>query len=215
MFTEHFKHVTNWVFDLDHTLYPPESQLFNQIENKMTNYIIENIGLDSLSASKLRRRYWQVYGTTLAGLLKEHRIDPEPFLLQVHQIDFSILKPDLELGAVINALPGRKIVYTNGTIPYARDVLKALQIESVFDAVYGIESAKYCPKPEKRAFDAVFNKDNINTVNGAMFEDDARNLVVPKKLGMRTILVTPDCEIQSAYVDFVTSDLTSFLRQIV
>ncbi|MAI58776.1 MAG: pyrimidine 5'-nucleotidase [Rhodobacteraceae bacterium] len=210
-----FKKVTNWVFDLDHTLYAPDHKLFSQIEHKMTLYIMDTLGLDADEANKLRHRYWNTYGTTLAGLMEEHRIDPVPFLWDVHQIDFSVLKPNPLLGAAISALPGRKIVYTNGTIPYAKEALLTLQISTVFDAIYGVESAGYRPKPQRKAFETVFSADNTNTKNGAMFEDDQRNLVIPKKLGMRTVLVTPSCESVPPHVDFITSDLTTFLRQIV
>jgi len=211
----HFKHVTNWVFDLDHTLYPPENKLFCQIEDKMTEYIMDCLGLDKDAAGNLRHHYWKTYGTTLAGLMKEHLIDPAPFLWKVHQIDFSVLKPNPLLGAAIMALPGRKIIYTNGTIPYAKEVLTKLQISGVFDVIYGVESAEYHPKPEKSAFEKVFSLDKTNTENAAMFEDDQRNLIIPKKLGMRTVLVTPSYETKLTHVDYITSDLTNFLRQIV
>ncbi|MEK9978194.1 MAG: pyrimidine 5'-nucleotidase, partial [Paracoccaceae bacterium] len=102
-----------------------------------------------------------------------------------------------------------------GTIPYAKDVLNALGIEPVFEAIYGVESAGYRPKPEKQAFDAVFGRDKTKTTTGAMFEDDVRNLAVPKDLGMRTVLVSPTAESSEPHVDFITPDLTAFLRQIV
>ena len=211
----HFQHVTDWVFDLDHTLYPPENRLFDQIETKMTDYIVALLGTDPASANALRNRYWTTYGTTLAGLMEEHNIDPDPFLWDVHQIDFSVIDPNPALGAAIEALPGRKIIYTNGTIPYAKDVLNALGIEPVFESIYGVESAGYRPKPEKQAFDAVFGRDKTKTTTGAMFEDDVRNLAVPKDLGMQTVLVSPTAESSEPHVDFVTPDLTAFLRQIV
>ena len=210
-----FQHVTDWVFDLDHTLYPPENRLFDQIEGKMNDYIINLLGIDAESADTLRNRYWTTYGTTLAGLMKEHNIDPVPFLWDVHQIDFSVIVPNPALGAAIDALPGRKIIYTNGTILYANEVLNALKIRPVFNAIYGVESAGYRPKPERQAFETVFGQDQTKTNSGAMFEDDARNLAVPKQMGMRTVLVSPSDESSTAHVDFVTTNLIAFLRQIV
>ena len=210
-----FQHVTDWVFDLDHTLYPPENRLFDQIEGKMNDYIINLLGIDAESADRLRHRYWTTYGTTLAGLMKEHNIDPVPFLWEVHQIDFSVIAPNPALGAAIDVLPGRKIIYTNGTILYANEVLNALKIRPVFNAIYGVESAGYRPKPERHAFETVFGQDQTKTNSGAMFEDDARNLAVPKQMGMRTVLVSPSDESPAAHVDFVTTNLIAFLRQIV
>ena len=210
-----FQHVTDWVFDLDHTLYPPENRLFDQIETKMNDYIVNLLGIDTASADALRNRYWTTYGTTLAGLMNEHDIDPVPFLWEVHQIDFSAIAPNPDLGAAIDALPGRKIIYTNGTILYANEVLNALKIRYAFNAIYGVESAGYHPKPQRHAFETVFGHDQTKTNSGAMFEDDVRNLAVPKQLGMRTVLVSRSDESSAAHVDFVTANLTAFLRQIV
>ena len=147
--------------------------------------------------------------------MKEHNIDPVPFLWDVHQIDFSMITPNPALGAAIDALPGRKLIYTNGTILYANEVLNALKIRPVFNAIYGVGSAGYHPKPQRIAFETVFGHDQTKTNSGAMFEDDVRNLAVPKQLGMRTVLVSRSDESSAAHVDFVTANLTAFLRQIV
>ena len=210
-----FDHVNQWVFDLDHTLYPPKNRLFNQIEIKMTEYVMKNLGLSRERSNQLRNDYWHTYGTTLSGLMKEHSIDPDPFLYDVHQIDFSVLEPAPNLGKAITNLKGRKIIYTNGTAPYAHDVLNALGIRPVFDAIYGIENADYIPKPEPRAFENIFKMDGISPENAAMFEDDPRNLVAPKTFGMQTVLIAESCIQKPDHVDFVTTNLANFLRQIV
>ena len=120
---EHFSHVDTWVFDLDNTLYPPHMRLFDQIEVKMTDFVMRTLGVSRSEADGLRSRYWAEYGTTLAGLMHHHDIDPEPYLAQVHDISFAPLAPDHDLAGRISALSGRKIVYTNGTAAYAENVL--------------------------------------------------------------------------------------------
>jgi putative hydrolase of the HAD superfamily len=209
-----FSHVRAWVFDLDNTLYPPEAALFGQIEVLMTDYVSEALKVDHVEANRLRDHYWKSYGTTLAGLMAEHDIDPDPFLIAVHDIDFSVLPPAPELADLIRALPGRKIVYTNGTAPYARNVLAARALDGVFDAVYGVEHAGYRPKPEQAAFEAVFALDNLPPTQGAMFEDDIRNLAAPHAMGMRTVHVAPKSE-HHDHIHHHTSDLTAFLSQLV
>ena len=119
MLKNSFCHVTQWVFDLDNTLYPPEARLFDQIEVKMSAYVMASLGVDQTTADQLRRDYWRDYGTTLAGLMREHNVDPGPYLFDVHDIDLSHLNKDPALASAIGTLPGRKIVYTNGTAPYA------------------------------------------------------------------------------------------------
>ena len=209
-----FKHVRAWVFDLDNTLYPPSARLFDQIEVKMTDYVAKALNVSTEVADHLRDTYWKQYGTTLAGLMAEHSIDPEPYLDAVHDIDFSVLSRDDILTARIAALPGRKVVYTNGARPYALKVLEARGLSGLFDAVYGVEHAGYRPKPEQAAFEAIFALDNLAPEFGAMFEDDVRNLAVPHALGMRTVHVGP-APLPAPHIHHHTDDLTAFLSQVI
>lgn len=208
-----FAHVTDWVFDLDNTLYPPSVRLFDQIEARMRSYVMTHLNLPFAEADHLRKHYWRTYGTTLSGLMREHGIDPAPFLKDVHDISFDALKPDPDLAHLIKNLPGRCIVYTNGTKPYAEQVLSARGLSDLFENIYGIEHANHLPKPERAAFEQVFSQDGLTPTNAAMFEDEARNLEVPHALGLRTVHVAPDAS-TADYVQFHTDDLTAFLRQI-
>ncbi|UYV38545.1 pyrimidine 5'-nucleotidase [Rhodobacteraceae bacterium D3-12] len=209
----HFTHVAHWVFDLDNTLYPPHARLFDQIEVKMTQYVMDALGVDRAHANFLRKDYWQRYGTTLAGLMQEHDVDPTPYLTHVHEISLDHLEPDTELRRGISALPGRKIVYTNGSAPYAERVIAARGLNGVFDAIYGVEHADFHPKPDARAFAAVFARDGVEPMLGAMFEDDARNLAVPHDLGMRCVHVAPERG-TGDHIHHHTVDLTEFITRL-
>lgn len=205
-----FSHVTTWVFDLDNTLYPPGTRLFDQIEGRMVEWITVHLDIPRSEANRLRHHYWRRYGTTLAGLMTEHGIDPSGYLAHVHAIDMSALIPDPRLARALAALPGRRIVYTNADCAYAARVLEARGIAGLFDAVYGIEEADFRPKPESRAFERVFARDGLNPAQAAMFEDDPRNLAVPHALGMETVLVTPE-PLTAGHIGHHTDDLAGFL----
>ncbi len=209
-----FAHVETWVFDLDNTLYPPEARLFDQIEVRMTNWVQEALSVDRPEADRLRRHYWATYGTTLAGLMREHDVDPGPYLTDVHDISFDTLDPDPRLATALAALPGRRIVYTNGTAPYAEQVIAARGLTGLFDAIYGVEHAEFRPKPERAAFDTVFARDGLRPDTAAMFEDDARNLAAPHDLGMATVHVAPE-HVAAAHIHHHTSDLADFLERLV
>lgn len=209
-----FSHVTTWVFDLDNTLYPPEARLFDLIEVRMTAWVMDTLGVDRAEADRLRIHYWETHGTTLAGLMREHDVDPDPYLVDVHDISMESLTPDPQLAAHIRALPGRRIVYTNGCAPYAERVLHARGLSGLFDAVYGVEHAGFLPKPEKGAFDAIFAQDKLVPQTAAMFEDDPRNLAVPHDLGMRTVHVAPT-RAHAPHVQFHTDDLSVFLEKLI
>lgn len=207
-----FSHVRNWVFDLDNTLYPPSADLFDQIEVLMTRYVMRELGVDHARACYLREHYWRKYGTTLSGMMREHNVDPEPYLYEVHNISLAQLNKDPDLRCAIDSLPGRKIVYTNGSEFHANRVLKARGLRGAFDAIYGIEHAGYCPKPERSAFEAIFERDALDSSSAAMFEDDARNLEIPHAMGMRTVLVGTG---QTApFIHYSTDDLGGFLSQL-
>ncbi|MGR1580428.1 pyrimidine 5'-nucleotidase [Thalassobius sp. S69A] len=208
-----FSHVTFWVFDLDNTLYPPAARLFDQIEHRMTDYVMRSLGVDRQRADHLRSHYWATYGTTLAGLMQEHDLDPLPYLDDVHQISLDHLEPDSDLADHIRALPGRKIVYTNGSAPYAERVLAARGLDGLFDAVYGVEHAGFVPKPQPDAFRRVFEADGLSPAQAAMFEDDPRNLAAPHAMGMRTVHVAPDPH-PADHIHHHTDDLTAFLSRL-
>ncbi len=210
---DQFSHVSTWVFDLDNTLYPPECALFDQIEVKMTTYVMAELGVDQDRANFLRNHYWQTYGTTLSGMMREHDIDPMPYLFDVHDISLDHVPQDLILRGHIQSLPGRKIVYTNGSEFHADRVLEARGLTGIFDAIYGIEHSDFHPKPSAEAYDAIISRDGFTSNTAAMFEDDHRNLRVPHDIGMRTVLVGP--HVDGAHIHHQTTDLTAFLSQIV
>lgn len=214
MVREAFSHVTTWVFDLDNTLYPPAMRLFDQIEVRMTAYVMEALGVTRAEADRLRAHYWRTYGTTLAGLMDEHGVDPGPYLTHVHEISLDALQADPELAAAIADLPGRRIVYTNGSAPYAERVLASRGLDGLFDAIYGVEHAGYRPKPDKAAFETVFARDGIRPDRAAMFEDEPRNLKAPHDMGMRTVHVAPDPH-DADHIHHHTDDLTAFLARLI
>ncbi|MEM9578729.1 MAG: pyrimidine 5'-nucleotidase [Pseudomonadota bacterium] len=214
MVKDAFSHVSTWVFDLDHTLYPPSARLFDLIEVRMTDYVMNALGVTRKEADHLRAHYWRTHGTTLAGLMREHGVDPAPYLTDVHDIPLDRLTPDPVLARQIRALPGRRIVYTNGCAPYAERVLDARGLTGLFDAVYGVEHADFMPKPDIEAFEKVFETDGLMPEKAAIFEDDARNLQAPHDMGLRTVHVA-DTRGAGDHIHFHTDDLSSFLAKLI
>jgi putative hydrolase of the HAD superfamily len=213
MAKEQFFHVRHWVFDLDNTLYPREARLFDQIELRMTDFVMRALGVGRDRADHLRAFYWRKYGTTLAGLMTEHGVDPGPYLDEVHDISLDHLEVDQALRDHITALPGRRIVYTNGPQVHAERVLAARGLSGAFDAIYGVEHAGFRPKPERAAFETVFAADGVETAAAAMFEDDPRNLEAPHEMGMRTVHVAPEPE-PAKHIHHHTDDLGAFLASL-
>ncbi|TWD55595.1 putative hydrolase of the HAD superfamily [Agrobacterium vitis] len=224
-----FAHVRDWVFDLDNTLYPHHINLFSQIDRNMTAFVADLLQLAPEEARAVQKRYYHEHGTTLAGLMLHHEVDPGEFLAKAHAIDYSWLTPDVDLGEAIKALPGRKFIFTNGTVQHAQDAARALGILDHFDDIFDIVAADYQPKPAPQTYDAFAALHRIAARDAVMFEDLPRNLLAPKALGMKTVLLVPqvsadtvleqwervDGSEDQSHIDYVTDDLKGFLRGIL
>jgi putative hydrolase of the HAD superfamily len=221
-----FAHVTDWVFDLDNTLYPHHVDLFAQIDRNMTAYVAKLLDMEVEDARKLQKQYYHDHGTTLRGLMHHHGVDPAAFLEAAHQIDYSPLAADERLSDAIKALPGRKFIFTNGTVKHAEAAARALGIRDHFEDIFDIIAADYVPKPAGATYDKFASLHRVDTRNAAMFEDLPRNLVAPRLLGMKTVLILPAGEHKALErweipdesdenIDYMTRDLTAFLEAVL
>src|SRR5437660_5667223 len=187
-----FDHVETWVFDLDNTLYPHHVNLWQQVDERIRDYIADYLKVTHEEAFRLQKDYYKRYGTSMRGLMTVHGMKPDDFLDFVHQIDHSPLEPNAALGAAIEDLPGRKLILTNGTRRHADAVLARLGLDQHFDDVFDIIAAELEPKPSSLTYDRFLAAHGVDPGKSAMFEDLARNLAVPHALGMTTVLVVPE-----------------------
>ena len=229
-----FGHVRDWVFDLDNTLYPAECDLFAEIDTRMTAFVSSLLGMPPEEARKVQKHYYATYGTTLSGLMRVHKTDPQDFLHYVHEIDLSPL-PDLPvLREAIGALPGRKFVYTNGSRRHAERVVDKMGLAHLFHDSFGIEDADYTPKPHQGSYDRFCTLHDVAPKGAIFFEDLARNLKPAKEMGFTTVLVHSEkdwshepIEARPAnlqdllgddgpdHIDYVTGDLAAFLEAAI
>jgi putative hydrolase of the HAD superfamily len=221
-----FGQIESWVFDLDNTLYPHHLNLWQQVDERIRDYIVDFLHVDRDEALRLQKDYYRRYGTTMRGLMEEHGMAPHRFLEIVHQIDHSPLTPNPALGAAIAGLPGRKFVLTNGTRRHAEAVMRRLEVEKHFDEVFDIVAAALEPKPRPQAYQRFLARHDVDPARAAIFEDLARNLEVPHALGMITVLVVPEgggtvlreewelAGRDAPHVDHVTDDLAGFLSGV-
>ncbi len=217
-----FDHVETWIFDLDNTLYPHEARVWPQVDERITLYLMKLFETDGLSARALQKHYYHRYGTTLRGLMEEEGIVPADFLDFAHDIDHSAIELNPALGDAIERLPGRKLILTNGSRKHASNVATKLGIFQHFEDVFDIEAADFIPKPDRHAYDRFLAKHAVEPARAAMFEDIAKNLLVPHALGMTTCLVLPKTvdpfretfeqeAVAAPHIDHVTTDLAGFL----
>lgn len=210
-------HITSWVFDMDNTLYPASADLFGPVERRMTGYIARLLDLDEVAAAELREGYFNSHGATLAGLMAEHDVDPHEFLAHVHDVEMDVLEENAPLAALIARLPGRKLVFTNGDLPYAERVLGRLGLGASFEAVYDIHAMALVPKPAASAYQSLCDAYGIDPAAAFFADDMARNLRPAKAIGMTTLWIDtggaePDGD---SFIDYRTSDLTGWLHDLL
>jgi putative hydrolase of the HAD superfamily len=210
--TPDLTHVEVWLFDLDNTLYPPETAFMGLIEARMTAFVARETGLPRAEARALQKRYYHEMGTTLAGLMAHHGVKPEDYLDQVHDVPLDSLTPDPALIAQLTRLPGRRLVFTNGDARHAGRVLGRLGLDGVFEDVFHIASADYVPKPHPATFDRMIKTCAVDPRRAAFFEDSEKNLAPAAALGMTTVLVGPHAGASTApFVHHRAGKLAPFL----
>jgi putative hydrolase of the HAD superfamily len=221
-----FTATRTWIFDLDNTLYPAECNLFAQVDHRMGEYIAKYLGVPYPYARHLQKSYYRQFGTTLSGLMQVHKMEPGPFLDYVHDIDISVVPASPELAVQIEKLPGRRLIFTNGSRRHAERVAGKLGVLHLFEDICDIAACEYVPKPTADAFDRMVRRHGVASTEAAMFEDMPHNLEVPHALGMTTVLVHSsylDHPVQEAmkrwtelpaHIHHMTEDLSGFLEAV-
>ena len=202
-----------WIFDLDNTLHDARAHVFPHIDRSMTAYLQASLGLDEAEAGTLRRHYWQRYGATLLGLIRHHDIDPHHFLRETHRVPAleRLVTKEPGLRGALKRLPGKRVVFSNAPIAYARTVLKALRIADLFDDVFSIEHTRFRPKPDAYGFLRLMRRNRLSPARCIMVEDTLVNLRTAKKLGMRTVWVSREAR-APAFVDRTVRNLRALQR---
>ena len=213
--------INTWIFDLDNTLYSADSGIFQQVHKLMGEFISKNLNMEMPEAKKLQAKYYKQHGTTLRGLMDNHGIDPDYFLDEVHHLDYSIVSPNKILNQELQKLKGRKIIYTNANNKHAIDVLDRIDLANFFDEIFDIKMANYIPKPEIKPYEQIIDLFSIDPESSAMFDDIAKNLVPAKKVNFTSVWIdagyenfSDDIEASKEFLDFQTTDLSLFLKDI-
>lgn len=208
--------IDTWIFDLDNTLYPSSSNLFALIDAKMGLFIQQFLNVDPVEAHRVQKHYFHNHGTTLSGLMTQHDVDPHHFLGFVHDVEMDRLVPNPTLAKAVKALPGRKLIFTNGDAPYAQRVLGKLGLGDCFDGMFDIHDSAYEPKPHAAAYDKMCDKLDVEPSRALFVEDMARNLRPAKTLGMTTVWINNGsdygaAEACSSFIDYETDEVTAWL----
>ncbi len=215
-----FAHVRDWIFDLDNCLYPASAGLFDLIDERMGSYIQRLLGCDPVEARRVQKEHFHAHGTTLAGLMHEHGVDPHDFLDEVHSIPLDRVSRNDRLASALARLPGRRFVFTNGDEPYARRVLQAIGVHAQFDDLHDIHANSYRPKPDPESYRRLCERFAIDPHHALFVEDMAANLKPAKQLGMTTVWVDNGSERGShgadpGFIDHRIENVADWLESIL
>ena len=213
------KDIKFWLFDLDNTLYDGATKVFDQVDKKMSKFISDKLNISLVEAKKIQKNYFQEYNTTLNGMIKNHKIDPDEFLEFVHDVDLSFLDKDKFLGDEIKKLEGKKIIFTNGSRAHAKNVTKRIGIDSLFDGIFDIRDCDFIPKPSKEPYIKLVENYKIEPQYCIFFEDIARNLKPAFEMGMKTVWIKNKEPwaakfSDSNFINYKTDKLSNFLKEI-
>jgi putative hydrolase of the HAD superfamily len=208
-----------WIFDLDNTLYSGQTEVFSEVDKKMSAFISKKINVDLVKAKEIQKKYFYEYGTTLSGLMKQDSIDPHEFLEFVHDIDISWLPKDLKLKDELIKIKEKKYIFTNGSHAHVKNVTKQLGIDGLFDGAFDIVDANFVPKPHIEPYKKIIDKFKIEPTKSILIEDIAHNLEQAKNLGMKTCWLENEeafakKDADKPYIDYKIKNLPSFLQEI-
>ena len=214
-----FNSIKFWIFDLDNTLYSGSTKVFEQVDKRMSKYISNKLNIDLEEAKKIQKNYFYEYNTTLNGMIKNHKINPDEFLDFVHDINIDFLQKDPALGKEIENLDGKKIIFTNGSKKHAINVTKQIGIDKLFDDIFDIVDAEFVPKPLVEPYKKLVKKHKIDPKLCVLVEDIARNLKPAYEMGMKTVWIKNDEPwarkfSDSKFVNYKTNNLSEFLKKI-
>ncbi len=179
-----------FIFDLDNTLYPPDVILWKIVDARIERYVREKLGVGMDEARDIRRGFLREFGTTLRGLMHHHGVAPADYLEYVHDVPIpEVVPPRPELGAMLAGLPGRRVVFTNGSESYARRVLAALGVSDMMDGVFGIEFMDYIAKPSPYPYGKLLQATGTGAEDSLFCEDRYENLMPAHAMGMYTVWV--------------------------
>jgi putative hydrolase of the HAD superfamily len=208
--------IDTWVFDLDDTLYSRSCGLHERMVMCVISLIQQRVGLNPNQARALHLRYYELYGTSMIGLFRHHDISPRCFLDSIHEVDLSCIGEGARLRRYLAALPGRRIVFTNGSRRHAERILDHLGFADLFSEICDIETCDFVGKPDRRAYGTLLARQRIDPARAAMFDDRSINLKTAFHLGMKTILVDPiRREPDETHIHAVTNDLAFFLSSLL
>ena len=205
------------LFDIDDTLYPPSSGLWDAIGERINLYMIQRLGLGPAEAAALRDHYFHSFGTTLNGLRLDYHINPEDYLAFVHDLPLAdFIRPDPALDGMLARLPLTTVAFTNADAPHAQRVLDRLGVTRRFARIIDIHALGFINKPDPRAYARALDLLSAHPEECVFADDTLRNLLPAHASGMLTVWVTPKetTDGDRERVDYVIPDILALERVV-
>lgn len=180
------------LFDLDETLYTPDTGLWEAIGQRINLYMTERLGLSQADAEAARLRYRTQYGIALPGLMADYAVDPDDYLNFVHDLPIAqYLQPDAMLNAMLARLPLPKAILTNSDAAHSGRVLAQLGIARHFRHIIDVRALEFVHhKPKPEAYQRAAQLLSVRPDECVFIDDLPHNLAAARAQGMVTIHIT-------------------------
>ncbi|MBX3004946.1 MAG: pyrimidine 5'-nucleotidase [Anaerolineales bacterium] len=177
-------------FDLDDTLYPKDSGVWQAMRARIGAYMQQVVGIPAAEAAQVREGYLKKYGTTLRGLQHDFAIDADDYLRYVHDVPIeSLIAPNPALAAMLAALPQEKFIFTNSVSFHAERVLAALGVQAAFAGIIDVRAMEFRSKPDPFAYQVALARGQVAAPAALFVDDMPANLRPAHALGAQTALL--------------------------
>lgn len=205
-------------FDLDDTLYPKDSGVWQAMRGRIAQYMHEVVGIPEAEVPAVRELYLKTYGTSLRGLQTHYAIDAEAYLHYTHDIAIEqLIAPNPTLDAMLAQLPQAKYIFTNSASFHAERVLKALGIEQHFAGIIDVREMQFHSKPDPLAYQLAFERSGTAAGEALFVDDMPVNLAAAKRLGAFTALAgspepDPAADVSVLHIEQLTEALPALVK---
>lgn len=217
-------HIDAFIFDLDDTLYPHGAfltmdnflSMLNEYAAEVNSLPLEKAQAVTESFLKNQQAGVSNEGDIIVKWQHEYNFNLQDFTNRLDNLDASHMQPCQRTLELLDAMPVRKVIFTNAHKSHAERMLEILEMSHHFEHICDYVSRGQRMKPNPDIYQELVERLDLDASKCVMVEDRPENLRPAKQLGMSTVLVHPHDHIgaDADYVDMRHKDVIEWLENV-